>query len=681
MFVPVGWLKEYVECDVSPQELASIITMGGIEVEEISQQRDDTVLTLAPTPNRGDCLSILGVAIEVAALLNKKVKFPKISPPKGKGKMSETVDVIVKDARACPRYTSRVVTGVKIARSPDWLRKKLEAACLRSINNVVDATNYVLMELGQPVHAFDIRFLSGNKLIIDKARSKCELVALDGVKYQFTEGDILNFDGAKPIGVAGIMGGENSGVVDDTTTLVLESAYFDPISVRRTSKRTGLSSESSKRFEKGVDPDAVILALHRLTELIVELSGGTPSADFVDIYPKPFVNVKIELKVEDVNRLLGTNLDAKKISKILESIGCNVDTSANSLKADVPKRRPDLTRPVDLIEEVARLYGYNNISDSLPMVRVSSIVKPPAKDAERQACEALIGYGFFEAKTYSFASDAQLKDFGGLTALKLSNPLTADTGSMRRLIFPSLLSVLKGNLNRQIIDAKLFEINRVFIPEDGKLPQERQHLSGVMTGIMNPGRWDGSEKAVDLFDAKAVIYSICERLGLSGMGESSVKDRSYLHPRDSFEVLLENSGIGFCGRLHPQIEKKYDFAAPVYVFELDLGSIKEACLKVEKRYKAVSRYPFITRDVALLVNSVVTHKELLQSFNKKLNKLVQCIELFDIYEGKGIPEGKKSMAYRIAFSSDDRTLSDEEVDKAFTEMVTTVKNESGAEVR
>jgi len=681
MQVSYNWLNEYVDVGISPKDLGEKITMGGVEVEEVKEFGKDSILNLAPTPNRGDCLSIVGVAREVSALLSKKAKLPEISPLKGKGKMSDWVKVIVKDENDTPRYTSRVIEGVKIGPSPEWLKTRVESVGIRSINNVVDATNFVLMELGQPVHAFDLRFLKGNSLIIDRPSKDCKLKALDEFEYTFTKEDILNLDAERPIGAAGIMGGENSGVADDTTTLVLESAYFDPRRVRRTSKRTGLASESSKRFEKGVDPEGVIDGLHRLTQIIARVAGGTPSSDWVDLYPKPFKKTEIELETEEVNWLLGTELDSKTIEKVLLSIGCTVKGS-KKMKVQVPLYRPDLTRPVDLIEEVARLYGYSKIGDSMPVSRVYSLIKPTGLEASLCARESLRGLGFYEVRTYSFTSEEKETQFGNLSnAVEISNPLTLDMSFMRTTLLPSILDVLQTNLNRQNADLKIFELNKVFFASGKDLPNEELRLTGAITGARIPGNWDTGKDIVDIYDAKGAIWSIFSRMALLKPEVGPITNINYLHPVDSFGIAVNGKNIGFCGRLHPSIEKKYDFSSKVYVFELDFGPIRDEFMAKEVQYKPISKYPAVLRDVALLVNSQVTHKELLQSFKKYVNNLVQRIDLFDIYKGKGIPEGKKSMAYRISFGSNDKTLSDEEVDQVFDALIDSVKKDIGAEIR
>lgn len=689
MLVSIDWLKEYVDAGLKPEDLADKITMGGVEVEEVVERGGDVMLNLAPTPNRGDCLSIIGVAKDVAALTGKKIKLPKFAPPKGSGKMSKWCEIIVKDKKGAPRYTARVVEGVKVGPSPDWLRRRVESTGTRSINNVVDATNYVLMELGQPVHAFDLRFLKGARLIIDRPKKDLKLKTLDEQEYTFTKDDILNLDAERAIGAAGIMGGKNSGVLDDTTTLVLESAYFDPTTVRRTSKRTGLASESSRRFEKGVDPEGVINGLHRLTELIVKVAGGVPSADWVDIYPKPFSKAKISLTLERVNRILGTDINSKTIVKILESIGCDLRKNANGRFAvTAPLNRPDLTRPIDLIEEVARFYGYEKIKETMPVVRTSSLVRPAAMGAEKAAKEVLANHGFYEAVTYGFSSEEQEGKFGAGAAVRLANPLIADMIYMRTSIVPGLLKALQNNLNRQIEDVRLFEINKIFLDKGKGLPEEKLALAGVMTGVAVPGQWEGKARGVDLFDAKAALSSVFDRLGIGRPEIRPIEGKPFLHPTNSFTLsasggsYLKSKGeSGFCGRLHPTLEREYEFAGPVYIFEIDFGAICRAYIMKEIAYKPISKYPVVVRDVAMLVDSGITHKEMIQSFNKYLNKLVQSVELFDIYSGKGIPEGKKSMAYRLTFGSDERTLEDGEVDQVFAGVVEGVKKEQRAEIR
>lgn len=683
MLVSYKWLKKYVDVDINATQLAHRITMGGVEVESVQKSGDDFILDISPTPNRGDCLSIIGVAKEVAALLGEKVKTPNFTPPKGRGKMSSKVSVLVKDKNDTPRYTARLIEGVKVGPSPAWLREGVESAGIRSINNVVDATNFVLMELGQPVHAFDIRFLKGAKLIIDRPKKPCKIVTLDGIEREFGGEDILNMDGERAIGVAGIMGAENSGVQDDTTTLVLESAYFNPVRVRRTSKRTGLSSESLRRFEKGVDPQGVIDGLHRLTGIIVEVAGGTPSEDWVDFYPVKMKIPEIKLTAARVNWLLGTELSDKTIVKILKGLGCDVTVGEKgAMKIVAPSHRPDLTRPIDLVEEIARFYGYDKIAPTMPIVRTSSLVMPPLTPPVRIAREQLVNLGFFETISYSFTSLGDEERFGRVeTAVKLSNPLTNEMEYMRTTLIPSLVGTLAYNLNRQATDIKLFEVSRTFYSRGSKAPGERLTLAGIMTGRRFGDQWASGALMVDLGDAKAAVWAIFSRLGLEPPEVAAAEDNGFLNPMDSLDIMYGGERIGHCGRLHPDIEKVYDFKSPVYVFELFYGPVAQKYLDKKDSYEPVSRYPFITRDVALLVDLPITHKDLLQYFNKHVSDLVQSIELFDIYKGKGIPEGKKSMAYRLFFGSNERTLSVEEVDKAFAAIVEGVKKDAGAQVR
>lgn len=683
MYVSFNWLKKYVDIDVAPEKLAHIITMGGVEVEGVEKKGSDFILDITPTPNRGDCLSVIGVAKEVAALLNKRVRLPKFDPPRGKKKVKEFVDVIVKDKSDCPRYTARFIEGVKVKPSPAWLKEAVESAGLRSINNVVDATNYVLMELGQPVHAFDLRYLKGSKLIIDRPPNKLKLLTLDEIEREYTSEDILNMDGERAIGVAGIMGAENSGVTPDTTMLVLESAYFNPLRIRRTSKRTGLSSDSSRRFEKGVDPFGVINGLHRLTEIILDVAGGTPSSDWVDFYPEEIKPALIELDASRVNWLLGTEIETKTISSILKRIGCKVkDGGKGDLRVVPPTHRPDLERPVDLVEEVARIYGYKNIGPTMPFVRASSIVRPDHFNVTKIVRELMVDMGFYESVTYSFTSKEDEETFGDLdSAVRLSNPLTSDMEYMRTTLVPGLLSSLVHNLNRQIDDVKLFEMSRTFRANGGGLPDEMLMLSGVMTGRRAGKQWGLEKTAVDLYDAKAAIWSIFERLGLERPEVGKGGAFGHLHPQDSFVLQSSGNFLGYCGRLNPRVAKKVDLSAPVYLFELNFDEIAPLFLRKGVKYKPISRYPSIYRDVALLVKSDITHKELLQSFKKYVNNTVQRIELFDIYSGKGIPDGCKSMAYTLCFASDERTLSDEEVEKSFNEIIEGVKRDTNAGIR
>ena len=685
MLAPLNWLKDYIDLSgFTANELAERLSMGGIEVDEVSE-KNGGVLDISPTPNRGDCLSLVGVARELAALTGRKVKLPKAPAPRGAGNMGKRIQVHVEDTRLIPRYTARLIEGVKVLPSPAWLRDKIESVGLRSINNIVDATNFVLMELGQPVHAFDIRFLRGGKLIIDRPDSAEKIIALDGNEYTVGTEDILNLDAEGPVGIAGIMGGMNSGVRDDTDTIVLESAYFDPISIRRTSKRLGLVTESSKRFEKGVDPEGVILALHRLTQIILKVAGGRPSADWVDIYPQNILPEDIQLSLDYVNRLLGTSITKRDAVRLLKLIGCKTKNARGKrISVSSPPWRPDLTRPVDLVEEIARLYGYKNIPEHMPYVLCHSVQVPPRLKLEEKIRTVLSTLGFYEAVSWSFLSDSDAQIFSeGEGHVELLNPLNAESRLMRRWIVPGLLKAVSYNINRGVKDISLFEMGKVFVPRESGVAgeaDEHYHLAGAMSGLASPKNWEQGKRPIDIIDVKEAVFSIFGGLRIQPPLVSPSRHQ-FLDKDDSFLIVYDGNEIGWCGRLDNEVLKRLDIPSPVYVFEIRLDELFSMYINRKVVFKPFSRFPFVVRDVAMVVDSSVLHGTIMQSFNRHINKLVQCVELFDIYSGEGIPKGKKSMAYRLVFGSSEGTLTDKEVDEAFWGIVSKVLADVGGVLR
>jgi len=680
------WIKDFVEVRMTPQKLGDMLTMGGLEVEEIDEVGTDTNFELGITPNRSDCLSVVGVAREISAHTGKKLKNATVKSPRGKGKIAAHVKVTIKSQKQCPRYTARYIEGVKIGPSPSWVVKRLAAAGVRSINNVVDATNYVMIERGQPLHAFDARHVHGKKIIVKKAGEIKKFRTLDGIDHNLQADDLLICDAKRPIALAGIMGGENSEVADDTTDVILESAYFEPHGVRRTSKRLGCGTESSRRFERGVDPNGVRAALDRLTEIIVETAGGTPSADAIDVYPRPIRPVKVTLPSTELKRVVGIDVPKTEVTKILKRLGCTVAGTAKSFRVGIPTYRPDVARPVDVIEEIVRMYGYHRVPETMPIANVSKLKTPKWYSQADATRTVLANAGFTETVLSAFDRDERVTLFTGPSepaAAILENPLSNEESMMRRSLVTGLFDAAQVNHSRQRKDLKFYALQRVYTkPIGGVHAEEPLRLAGLMMGRRDPMDWQQNARQIDFYDAKAAVEAVVSRLGLvQQVLYQRGGDFNFLVSGCYATVLVANDRIGWVGQVHPEIAAQWDIEDPVFAFEIDFEELAKLSRTVKPRFREISKYPFVERDLSILVDATIPHVEIERTISQSSNTLLSGVRLFDVYRGKGVPEDKKSMTYAIRYASDERTLTDDEVRQAHAEVIDAVVTKLNAVLR
>ncbi|MFH0798627.1 MAG: phenylalanine--tRNA ligase subunit beta [Pseudomonadota bacterium] len=685
MRVPLEWLKDFVDVRVKPERLSHLLTMAGLEVERIERVGTDTIFEIGLTPNRADCLSIMGVAREIAALTGAKLKLPVFKAPRGSGKMASAARIAVKHPRQCPRYTARVIEGVKISSSPGWIVKRLADFGVRSINNVVDATNYVMLETGQPLHAFDLRFLRGGRIVVQKAGKELSFGTLDGVERNLLEDDLLICDGEGPVALAGVMGGDNSEVRQSTTSVLLESAFFEPTSIRRTSRRLGATSESSRRFERGVDPNGTLAALHRLTQVILDTAGGTPTADWVDIYPKKVFPKRVALAETEVERILGMKVGVKKSAEILSRLCFAARSSRGKISVSVPTFRPDILRPIDLIEEIARVAGYDSIPESMPVARIAPLVRPRFLKEEELSREALVGAGLTEAVIYGFTSAESLEPFAGTTSgeVGITNPLSAEQGVMRTTLLPGLLDALKLNASRQCTDCRLFALARVYSrPMSIGPSEEPRHVAGVMAGRRFPSGWERSREPLDFYDAKGVVETLFDALGVGRLaifqrGEAG----SFLHPGSFAYVICGGKRIGFVGQLHPDVCARWEQEREIFVFELKFEQLAELATAEAPRFSELSRYPFVQRDLAVVVPDRIPAVEVEKVIFDAGVDIVSSVRIFDVYRGNGVAQGHKSLGLSLILARNDRTLTDEETEAAQEKVVDALKQKLGAVLR
>lgn len=683
MRVPLTWLQEFFSKPLSADELAERLTMGGIEVEGIEGQGADAIIVLGVTPNRGDCLSILGVAREVAALCRLPLRVPRIKTLAGRGRMADLVRMRLEAPDVAPRYTARAIRSVKVGSSPAWLRDRLQAAGVRSINNVVDATNYVMLERGQPLHAFDLVKLTGQQLTIGMAHQSQRFRTLDGVDRLLVAQDLLIMDGQGPVALAGVMGGERSEVSLATTDLLLESAFFEPTPVRRTTKRLGLMTESSRRFERGVDRDGVLAALQRLTALIVEVAGGVPSADSIDLQPKRRQPVCLSLQLAELERILSLSISTKLAARHLKAVGCRIERQTKKgITVLVPSYRSDLFRPIDLIEEIARLEGYEAIPERIPVRRNCGLSRPSSWAFKEKLTTALRAAGFSEAMIMSFGDAKKEALLASVESppISLANPLSTDSGVMRQSLVAGLLDAYALNRNRQQTDVRLFALQHVFHGRAGG-HREPSAVSGIMAGERFPEAWEGGRAAVDFYDLKGIVETMLEAVGLLADASFAPADLPFLHPALSAVLLIGETRVGFLGRLHPSTAATWDIKEEPYIFEFNLDLMTTPAKRSACQFRELQRYPFVERDISLLIDKGVSADAIMKAITEAGGDLVRGVHIFDSYSGKGIAPEKKSMAFSIRFSSPDRTLTDEEVTEHFERIVAALSKAFNALLR
>lgn len=658
--------------------------------ENLSDALDltDIVLDVAITPNRSDCLSIIGIAREVAAITAAELRYPNVTVSENDEDIHQITSVDILDPDLCPRYSARIIKNVSIKPSPLWMRQRLEAVGLRAINNIVDVTNYVMMELGQPLHAFDFRFLEEGRIVVRRPRVGETFISLDG-KERILETDTLMIcDGVKPVAIAGIMGGLNSEVKEDTETILVESAYFDPSSIRKSSKWLGMSTDAAFRFGRGVDPEGVINASARAAQLMAEISGGTVCRGCIDQYPRKVEKARdIPLRIKRVNNILGTDINAVEIVKILKSLNMAVHGDNNgNYRATPPTYRVDIEREIDLIEEVARLYGYDRIPVTLPPGSSMTITKDRKEILIERLREILRGSGYSEIITYSFISP-DLLDLLGLAAgderrkvVKISNPLTEDQSVMRTTLVSSLLETMKKNANAGCFDLKVFEIGRVFFHQrEGELPRDKNMLGCLISGLLDNNIWL-SKIHVDFYDLKGCVENIFDGLKILNVEFSSDYRETFLHPGKSCGIYAGKQCIGFLGEVHPDVLMRMDLKNKAYVFEIDIDILTN-CFSGEVFYKDLPRYPSVVRDVAFVVGEDLEADKMLNIARDMGKELLEKVSVFDVYSGKSIPRGKKSLGLRFIYRAPERTLTDDEVSQVHSGIVKNIIDLTGAKIR
>lgn len=730
MKISYQWLRDFVETDLKPRELAERLTNAGLAVDAVHETAgDDFVLEFDLTSNRPDCLSHLGIAREVATLERKELKTPNLRASNVAGSAKDLAAVEILDEKLCPRYAARVVCGVKIAPSPAWLQECLQAIGLRPINNVADITNYVMFELGQPLHAFDLGKLTEKRIIVRRAKAGEKIKTLDGNEYELSDEMLVIADAARPVAVAGVMGGEESAVYEETRDVLIESAYFDASSVRRTSKKLNLSSDSSYRFERGVDYEGVRRAQDRAVALICELAGGAATEDAIDVYPRKIASPEVALRFARVAQLTGVEVAREEQTRILRALGFEKTSSDDEARAafKVPTWRVDVSLEEDLVEEVARIAGYDKIKSELPPSNVAGAYRA-GETRRRVAARALAAAGYDEAISFSFIDSTHDREFELLPGLieremrermssdreigehalsssagknatndvdennqspfvTLTNPIIEGAARMRPTLLAGLLDAVRRNFNHGVRDVRLFEMGRVFARQNGAAngndsarPREIESLALVATGADTMRGAASVGRDLDFYDLKGALDAAVRAMNLPELGYAPHDEAKHLRAGQSAQVSLEGTKIGALGRLSDELAAVYKFRQPVFVAEINLGALL-AAPEEPPRYAPLPRFPSVVRDVSVLAPRRVTFDEMRRAALALELPECRAVEFVDVYEGANLPEGFRSVTLRVEYRADERTLRDEEVDAMHAKIVEELERACGAKLR
>lgn len=693
MKVPTEWLKDYIELNAPLDELAHKLTMAGLEVEETiklsrrdfasaggSGTRDEIVWDVKVTPNRGDWLSITGVARELGPIVGSRLRMPSVDVVETDPPSSEFISINIDDPQLCRRYVGVVIRNVKIKKSPGWMKDRLIAAGMRPINNVVDVTNYVMLELGQPLHAFDLRLLHEAQIIVRRAREGETITTIDGVERELEQDMLVIADADRPVAIAGIMGGADTEISEQTQDILIESANFNSTSIRRTAKRLNMVTESSYRFERQVDPSIAVTAAMRAAQLIYELGGGEIARGAVDVYPTPVEPLTLTVRPDRANAILGTSIASADMAGYLNSLEINTSVENGILKCSVPTFRSDITREIDLIEEIGRVYGYDKLPMTLP--RSSMQGKDSPEGAFRDKLRRiLMSCGAQEVLTHSLV-DGKLAELAGKADIRLvvRNPLSEDLDSMRVMLIPNLLQVLARNQAFGTSSLSIFEIGKIYY-RNGDEIGEKLSVAGAMVGSQWKRAWSLPPKALeaDFFLCKGVVESLLDGLGIAG-ARFARTENPLLHPTRAAKIIVGDREIGILGEIAPNVADILDVRGRPCAFEVDFELLMSVTPDVLK-YREVPRYPALYRHLAVVVSDGVDYRDVEQTVIDSGRGLIEEVDLLDLYKGEQIPPDRKSLTLSMVFRSPERTLTDEEVNTVLAEVKEALSRNVGASFR
>ncbi|WP_166963371.1 phenylalanine--tRNA ligase subunit beta [Yeosuana marina] len=658
----------------------------GTLASEVFEIENDHVFEIGLTPNRADAMSHLGAARDLkAGLLQKDISLELITPSLSAFHVDNRllkIDVDVKNKELAPRYCGVTISGLRVGESPKWLQHRLKAIGLTPINNIVDATNYVLHDLGQPLHAFDAVKITGHKIEVKTVKAGTKFITLDGVERTLSEEDLMICDAEKPMCIAGIFGGINSGVSESTTSIFLESAYFNPVSIRKSAKRHGLNTDASFRFERGIDPNMTELALKRAALLIQEIAGGEVTSDIVDFYPNKIEDFQVRLSFDNAKKLIGEEIPKDIIKSILTSLEIKVNNvTETGLGLTVPAYRNDVQREADIIEEILRVYGYNNIKTTEKLnASISSSTRFEDHKIQNIVGNQLASQGFYEMLANSLTTPSyislseELKEEHNITIL---NPLSNDLSVLRQSLLFSGLESVSYNLNRKQLDLKLFEFGKTYHDFNGK-HIENKHLTLFSTGNQNSDSWLSSNKKSEFFYLKGTIFSILERVGISRFQESPITSDLF---SEGLELSLGKMKLVSFGLVKKSILKHFDISQEIVFADFNWDTVLDIVKRNKILFKAIPKYPEVRRDFALLLDDNISFKDIYSIANKTEKQLLKNVSLFDVYQGKNLPQGKKSYAVSFTLQDEHKTLTDKQIDKIMNTLQSNFEKELGAELR
>ncbi|HOX54706.1 MAG TPA: phenylalanine--tRNA ligase subunit beta [Candidatus Omnitrophota bacterium] len=675
MKISFNWLKDYVQTRLRPEELADKLTMSGTEVNAISSVGDDAILEMEVTSNRSDCLSHIGIARELAASVGAKLKIPKVSTKISKKHKDYSIQI--QDKVGCQRYIGILIKDVQVKESPDWLKKRLESLGLRSVNNIVDITNFCLLEYGQPLHAFDFDKLLNNKIIVRRANKDEKIVTIDGTVRSLDSDILVIADSQKPVAVAGIMGGLNTEVTNNTKNVLLESAYFDPITIRKGSRKLALSSEASYRFERNVDREGVYFAALRAASLILDLAEGKIAGSLDVQTQKGKSKRKIQLDISRLNRILETRISLTEAKSILQRLGFEVSVKKDKLEATVPSFRQDVNVPEDLIEEISRIYGFDKIASSLPAIKSSSVEIQPVRIIQEKLRDTLIANGLNEIISYSLISREELKkcNLENLEPIETANPLSLDQEILKPTAIVGLFTAINHNLSRNIDDIKIFEISNIFA--DNK---ETPTLSLAMTGAKRKDWLRQAKDSITFFDLKGLVESLMETLRIEDY-KFIAKSFPFLKDAGSSVLTIRGKEIGFLGEAQKEALERWDIKKDkIFIAQFNLEALVDF-MGQEIKYKPLALYPSIKRDISFLIKQDTSCNDILQIMTKEAGTYLKDIKLIDFYYGQQIPSNFKSLTYSLEYQTTERTLKDEEINEIQTRIIKALESQLEIKVR
>ncbi len=680
----LSWIRQLLPLEADASAVAEALTSRGLPVDAAEARGPDTVLEVDVPANRPDCLGHLGIARELAAAFDLKPKPRPAAPRTSGAPVEREVAVRVEDEGLCPRYTARLVRRVRVGPSPGWVVSRLEACGLRSVNNVVDASNLVLLELGHPIHAFDLARLTGPAIVVRRAREAESLVTLDGLERRLEPSMLVIADASQPVAVAGVIGGADSEIRETTRDVLIEAAWFEPRQVRRTARRLGLVTEASHRFERGVDPEGVVDAQETAARLLHELAGGAPAPGLLDLYPSPRPPRRLSVRLERMRLLLGYDAGSNAAERALRTLGFDPRREGTVLHVTVPSWRVDVEREADLVEEVARHLGYDLVPGRAPILAPPTASGVVAASEERTR-DILAHLGFHEALSYVMIGPGEDDPFVAPDAppqLSLANPLGEALGRLRRSLAVGLLRAVDGNLRRGVRDVRLFEVGRVFLSRgDGGFPREPSRVGLAWSGAAEPRHWSRKPREADLYDAAGVVESLIEghRPGLalnrSGSGLPG------LHPGRSLAwVPAAGDVVAWCGEIHPDLRDRFDIKENVLLAEVDLDALA-AVPRPTPRYHPISRFPAVTRDLSFVLAPGTTYERVLEVLRAVPAPDAVEFEIVDRYEGEPLAPGEVSLTVRLVLQPLSRTLTDEETEAFRLALVRALEREAGARLR